>query len=224
MKKFLINTPLKISWKANIGTLTKSDLSLSLENPTVIIPIDDFEIDDDKIVFNFGVEDQKYGGKYDAVLRDSSGNLVDVAAALDIIPNRANNTFGQNGIISVEPDYGGGSPGPTPSAGLKVIVSTADWALISSDGVTTNTKAEAAEIAGITEEELDLMLDSGAYAGAVLFAYKAGEEACTAIVKRSYDPDDGQSHAYSNMVGCHNLSLEFAPNYGYGIFGAGREG
>lgn len=110
--------------------------------------------------------------------------------------------------------------GPVP----KVIVSTADWALISVNGVSANTKAEAAEIAGISEEELDLMLDSGAYKGAVLFAYKAGDEACTAIVKRSYDPDDGQSHAYCNMAGWHNLFLEFQPNYGYVIFGAGREG
>lgn len=122
-------------------------------------------------------------------------------------------------VTAYDPNPGGGG-----ESGLKVIVSTADWALISGDGVTANTKAEAAEIAGITEAELDLMLDSGAYAGAVLFAYKAGEEAGTAIVKRSYDPDDGQSHAYCNMVGWHNLSLEFEPNYGYSIFGAGREG
>ena len=173
MKKFLINTPLKISWKANIGTLTKSDLSLSLENPTVIIPIDDFEMDDDKIVFNFGVEDQKYGGKYDAVLRDSSGDLVDVAAALDIIPNQANNTFGQNGIISVEPDYGGGSPGPTPTTGLKVIVSTANWSKIPNGGVACSTKAEAAETAGISEDDLDFLV-AGATGAPCLFLAPTG--------------------------------------------------
>lgn len=47
--------------------------------------------------------------------------------------------------------------GPVP----KVIVSTADWALISSEGVTANTKAEAAQIAGITVDELDFLLNGG---------------------------------------------------------------
>lgn len=53
------------------------------------------------------------------------------------------------------------SPSPTPTSGLRVIVSTADWGLISSEGVTANTKAEAAQIAGITEDDLDFLLDGG---------------------------------------------------------------
>lgn len=206
MKKFLINTPLKISWKANIGTLTKSDLSLSLENPTVIIPIDDFELDDDKIVFNFGVEDQKYGGKYDAVLRDSSGNLIDVAAALDIIPNRANNTFGQNGIISVEPDYGGDSPqpGPTPT-GLKVIVSTADWRDYEDNTVTANTRAEAAQLAGISEDDLDYLLDPDEQ-GPIIMMYGFGSpvaDLLPGLVQKTFDRDGGATKVtiYASYLG-----------------------
>lgn len=52
-------------------------------------------------------------------------------------------------------------PTPTPGSGLKVIVSTADWAEISEEGVEASTKAEAAQIAGITEDELDFLLDGG---------------------------------------------------------------
>lgn len=52
-------------------------------------------------------------------------------------------------------------PGGGGESGLKVIVSTADWAQISREGVTTSTKAEAAQIAGISEDELDFLLNGG---------------------------------------------------------------
>lgn len=59
-----------------------------------------------------------------------------------------------------QPEPGPG-PTPTPGAGIKVIVSTADWVEISEEGVEASTKAEAAQIAGITEDELDFLLNGG---------------------------------------------------------------
>lgn len=64
------------------------------------------------------------------------------------------------------------TPTPTPGSGLKVIVSTADWGEISEEGVEASTKAEAAQIIGITEDELDFLLNGGD-ATPCLFVYGA---------------------------------------------------
>ena len=74
----------------------------------------------------------------------SQGNqagLEGLAALLDDIADKANEGGGGGDVV--------------------VIKSTADWATISEEGVECSTKAEAATLAGITEDELDFLLNGG---------------------------------------------------------------
>lgn len=100
-----------------------------------------------------------------------------------------------NYIIDLLPETPG--PGPTPTTGLRVIVSTANWSRIPNGGVPCSTKAEAAETAGISEDDLDFLV-AGATGAPCLFLAPTGDktDTCEHLCSVSRAVQEGVPSAY----------------------------
>lgn len=91
--------------------------------------------------------------------------------------------------------------GPVP----KVIVSTADWRDYEDNTVTANTRAEAAQLAGISEDDLDYLLDPDEQ-GPIIMMYGFGSpvaDLLPGLVQKTFDRDGGATKVtiYASYLG-----------------------
>ena len=96
--------------------------------------------------------------------------IADIIGDKDV-PLKGNNDL-RDAIVKIAESVSPTPPTPTPTGGIRVIKSSADWSQISSSGVECATLAELATVTGIAEADLQEMFTSNVYPN-LLITYDA---------------------------------------------------